>query len=106
MSSFEKAVAALADRTTAVAGEKDVVSANPDTIVREFLSGYLPLEDIDHAIEFVSQCADATRSNWLQTPSAAGRKAMLMGLFAQMLLVGAATEREVWHAYEEELDDE
>lgn len=102
MSALGAACDALNERTNAVAGEQalgdergySAVSGDPREFCRAFLSGYVPMEEMDDALELLAQAAGTMRESWNLTPSAASRDASALTTMAQMVLLGVVIGRE------------
>jgi hypothetical protein len=87
----------LKERLSALGVEGEGVTfvlAEPESLQRAVLSGYVPTEDADQAIQFVEECGDALLTMMGRAPSAAAMRAGLRMTVAQVLALGVTLERQ------------
>lgn len=101
---FTAALKAIGERTEAlnlVGDEEDAIASTferPSDAARKIMSGFVPTDDTEAAVDFAAECAAAMLKALRQTPSSTVAMATLMTTVAQLLAVGVALEREVTKA--------
>jgi hypothetical protein len=93
---FEEALNELQERLSAIGVDDPGVTmtlAEPDALQRRLLSGYVPPEETEQAMQFLAECGDALLG---MVGQAGSHRAMIAGLrtaVAQVLILGVVLER-------------
>jgi len=98
---FDAALAEVGARTEALGIERDPTGSaqgwivgSPDQLARRVVSGYVPLEDADAAMRFLSECAEAMLDMVARANSGVVAVAAMKMTLAQVLMLGVALERQ------------
>lgn len=90
----QREIGARMDALGVTGDEVTVVVAVPDELTRAIMSGYVPTEDVDQALAFVEEGADAMLRLVGEAASARAIRAGLRATLAQIIAIGVALERQ------------
>lgn len=94
---FDRALDDVGARMSALGIESEgkftTIVADPATVQRQILSGFVPTEDVEQALVFVEECGDALLGLVGEAGSVAAMRAGLRSTVAQVLALGVALER-------------
>jgi hypothetical protein len=101
MSAFRVGLLELTRRTDVLGGTRDpddattvrIDTADPQQVLRHVLSGYVPPEDMDQAMDWCVEMANQIISHVAEIRDPDAQKAAATIAVAQTLGIGAATQR-------------